>query len=140
MRCGNWDSELGLPKEIVFRQTLPRPAWRCAVLGEGRGGVARFCAPPTASSVEEMKKQRLVLKICRGFAVLLPVRSVGDGETSGFTISPSCSGGGIAGRHDGRTGPSLPNELLEKISSRITNEVKGVNGCAGHLEQTTGDD
>jgi GMP synthase (glutamine-hydrolysing) len=77
--------------------------------------------------VEEMKNSGWYYTVWQSFAVLLPVRSVGvmgDERTYDYTIALR-----IVESQDGMTADwvKLPYELLEKISSRIINEVKGVN-------------
>jgi GMP synthase (glutamine-hydrolysing) len=77
--------------------------------------------------VEEMKNAGWYYKIWQSFAVLLPVRSVGvmgDERTYDYTIALRA-----VDSQDGMTADwvKLPYDLLEKISSRVINEVKGVN-------------
>ena len=119
--------ELGLPKEIVFRQPFPGPGLAVRVLGEVTRRRCEILRAADSIVVEEMKSSGWYYKIWQSFAVLLPVRSVGvmgDERTYDFTIVLRA----VESR-DGMTADwaKLPNELLEKISSRITNEVKGVN-------------
>jgi GMP synthase (glutamine-hydrolysing) len=98
------------------------------ILGEVTpSNVATFCARPTAIVVEEMKASGWYYKIWQSFAVLLPVRSVGvmgDERTYDFTIAIRA-----VESQDGMTADwvKLPYDLLEKLASRIINEVKGVN-------------
>ncbi len=121
--------ELGLPKEIVYRQPFPGPGLAVRILGEvspSRCGILRNA---DAIVVEEMKASGLYYKIWQSFAVLLPVRSVGvmgDERTYDYTIAIRA-----VESQDGMTADwvKLPYELLEKLSSRIVNEVKGVNRC-----------
>jgi GMP synthase (glutamine-hydrolysing) len=77
--------------------------------------------------VEEMKGSGWYYKIWQSFAVLLPVRSVGvmgDERTCDYTIALRA-----VESQDGMTAywVKLPYDLLEKVSSRVINEVKGVN-------------
>jgi hypothetical protein len=79
--------------------------------------------------VEEMKASGWYYKIWQSFAVLLPVRSVGvmgDERTYDYTIAIRA-----VESQDGMTADwvKLPYDLLEKLASRIINEVKGVNRC-----------
>ena len=119
--------ELGLPKEIVFRQPFPGPGLAVRILGDVTA--ARLSVLRNADSVvvEEMKNSGWYYKVWQSFAVLLPVRSVGvmgDERTYEDTIALR-----IVDSQDGMTADwvKLPYELLEKLSSRIINEVKGVN-------------
>ena len=119
--------ELGLPKEIVFRQPFPGPGLAVRILGEVSESKCSILRNADAIVVEEMKASGLYYKTWQTFAVLLPVRSVGvqgDERTYDFTIALRA-----VESQDGMTADwvRLPYDLLEKISLRITNEVKGVN-------------
>lgn len=119
--------ELGLPKEIVFRQPFPGPGLAVRILGEVTAKRLEILRNADAIVVEEMKSSDWYYKIWQSFAVLLPVRSVGvmgDERTYDFTIALR-----VVDSQDGMTADwvRLPYELLEKVSSRIINEVKGVN-------------
>jgi GMP synthase (glutamine-hydrolysing) len=109
-------SQLGLPKEIVYRQPFPGPGLAVRILGEADTIV-----------VSEMESSDWYYRVWQSFAVLLPVRSVGvmgDQRTYENTIVLR-----IVESQDGMTADwvRLPYELLARISSRISNEVKGVN-------------
>ncbi|MBM3835374.1 MAG: glutamine-hydrolyzing GMP synthase [Verrucomicrobia bacterium] len=119
--------ELGLPKEIVFRQPFPGPGLAVRILGEVTPRRCTILRNADRIVVEEMKSSGWYYKVWQSFAVLLPVRSVGvmgDERTYDFTVALR-----IVESQDGMTADwvKLPYELLEKIASRITNEVKGVN-------------
>jgi GMP synthase (glutamine-hydrolysing) len=119
--------ELGLPKEIVFRQPFPGPGLAVRVLGEVTHSRLKILRNADAIVVEEMKVSEWYYKVWQSFAVLLPVRSVGvmgDERTYAYTIVLR-----IVDSQDGMTADwvKLPYELLEKISTRVINEVKGVN-------------
>ena len=121
--------ELGLPKEIVWRQPFPGPGLAVRVLGEVTPERCEILRNADSIVVEEMKSSGLYYKIWQSFAVLLPVRSVGvmgDERTYDFTIAIRA-----VESQDGMTADwvKLPYDLLEKLSSRIINEVKGVNRC-----------
>jgi len=119
--------ELGLPHEILYRQPFPGPGLAVRILGEITGPRLSILRNADAIVVEEMKQSGLYYKIWQSFAVLLPVRSVGvmgDERTYEYTVAIRA-----VESQDGMTADwvRLPYDLLEKLSSRIINEVKGVN-------------
>jgi GMP synthase (glutamine-hydrolysing) len=121
--------ELGLPKEIILRQPFPGPGLAVRILGAVTPERCAILRNADAIVVEEMKLNGLYYKIWQSFAVLLPVRSVGvmgDERTYDYTIAIRA-----VESQDGMTADwvKLPYELLEKLASRIINEVKGVNRC-----------
>jgi GMP synthase (glutamine-hydrolysing) len=121
--------ELGLPKEIVWRQPFPGPGLAVRCLGEVTEAKLRIIREADAIVVEEMKSSGLYYKIWQSFAVLLPCRSVGvmgDERTYDFTIAVRA-----VESQDGMTADwvKLPYDILEKLATRIINEVKGVNRC-----------
>jgi GMP synthase (glutamine-hydrolysing) len=119
--------ELGLPEEIVHRQPFPGPGLAVRVLGEVTADRLEILRNADTIVVEEMKQSGWYYKVWQSFAVLLPVRSVGvmgDERTYDYTTALR-----VVESQDGMTADwvKLPYELIEKISSRIINEVKGVN-------------
>ena len=119
--------ELGLPKEIVYRQPFPGPGLAVRCLGEVTPAKLQVLRRADAIVVEEMKACGLYYKTWQTFAVLLPVRSVGvqgDERTYDWTLAIRA-----VESQDGMTADwvKLPYDLLEKISLRITNEVRGLN-------------
>jgi GMP synthase (glutamine-hydrolysing) len=121
--------ELGLPREIVLRQPFPGPGLAVRILGEVTPERCAILRNADTIVVEEMKASGWYYKIWQSFAVLLPVRSVGvmgDERTYDYTIAIRA-----VESQDGMTADwvKLPYDLLEKLSSRIINEVKGVNRC-----------
>ena len=119
--------ELGLPKEIVYRQPFPGPGLAVRILGEVTPKRCEILRNADSIVVEEMKTTGWYYKIWQSFAVLLPVRSVGvmgDERTYDYTIAIRA-----VDSQDGMTADwvKLPYDLLEKLSTRIINEVKGVN-------------
>ena len=121
--------ELGLPHEIVLRQPFPGPGLAVRILGEVTPSRLEILRNADSIVVEEMKSSGWYYRIWQSFAVLLPVRSVGvmgDERTYDYTIAIRA-----VESLDGMTADwvKLPYELLEKLASRIIDEVKGVNRC-----------
>jgi GMP synthase (glutamine-hydrolysing) len=119
--------QLGLPKEIVYRQPFPGPGLAVRILGEVTPERLRILRDADTIVVSEMKASDWYYRVWQSFAVMLPVRSVGvmgDQRTYENTIAIR-----IVESQDGMTADwvRLPYELLARISSRISNEVKGVN-------------
>src|SRR4029453_492680 len=116
--------ELGLPKEIVYRQPFPGPGLAVRVLGEVTPERCAILRNADAIVVEEMKASGWYYKIWQSFAVLLPVRSVGvmgDERTYDYTVAVRA-----VESQDGMTADwvKLPYNLLETLANRIINEVK----------------
>jgi GMP synthase (glutamine-hydrolysing) len=119
--------ELGLPREIVLRQPFPGPGLAVRILGEVTPARLSILRNADFIVVDEMKTSGWYYKIWQSFAVLLPIRSVGvmgDERTYDYTIAIRA-----VESQDGMTADwvKLPYDLMEKLSSRIINEVKGVN-------------
>ena len=119
--------ELGLPRAIVFRQPFPGPGLAVRILGEVTRQRCAILRNADSIVVEEMKQSGWYYKIWQSFAVLLPVRSVGvmgDERTYEYTVAIRA-----VESQDGMTADwvKLPYEILERLASRIINEVKGVN-------------
>jgi GMP synthase (glutamine-hydrolysing) len=120
-------SELGLPDEVIWRHPFPGPGLAVRVLGEITQERLDRLREADAIFVEEIKRSGLYRDIWQGFVVLLPVRSVGvmgDGRTYDETAAVRA-----VASVDGMTADwfRLPHEVLARISSRITNEVRGIN-------------
>ena len=118
---------LGLPEEIVRRHPFPGPGLAIRILGEVTDEKLDCLRDADLIVREEIKEAGLYHEIWQAFAVLLPVRSVGvmgDKRTYAWPIVLRC-----VSSEDGMTADwsRLPPELLERISNRIVNEVKGVN-------------
>jgi len=112
---------------MVWRQPFPGPGLAVRCLGPITADKLRILRDADAIVVEEMKKSGWYYKVWQSFAVLLPVRSVGvmgDERTYDFTIAMR-----VVDSQDAMTADwsRLPHELLAKISTRVINEVKGVN-------------
>jgi GMP synthase (glutamine-hydrolysing) len=119
--------QLGLPKEIVYRQPFPGPGLAVRILGEVTPERLSILREADTIVVSEMESTGWYYRVWQSFAVLLPVRSVGvmgDQRTYENTIVLR-----IVESQDGMTADwvRLPYELLARISARISNEVKGVN-------------
>jgi len=120
-------AQLGLPKEIVQRQPFPGPGLAVRILGDVTRERLRILKEADTIVVSEMKASDWYYKVWQSFAVLLPVRSVGvmgDERTYENTCALR-----IVESQDGMTADwvRVPYELLARISSRIINEVKGIN-------------
>ncbi len=119
--------QLGLPKEIVYRQPFPGPGLAVRILGEVTPERLRILRDADTIVQSEMEASDWYYRVWQSFAVLLPVQSVGvmgDQRTYDYTIALR-----IVESQDGMTADwvRLPYELLARISNRIVNEVKGVN-------------
>jgi GMP synthase (glutamine-hydrolysing) len=119
--------QLGLPKEVVYRQPFPGPGLAVRILGEVTPERLSILREADTIVQSEMKASDWYYRVWQSFAVLLPVRSVGvmgDQRTYENTIVLR-----IVESQDGMTADwvRLPYELLARISSRVSNEVKGVN-------------
>ncbi len=119
--------KLGLPRELLWRHPFPGPGLAIRVVGEITEDRLRILREADAIYVEELKKSGEYDRIWQAFAALLPVRSVGvmgDERTYEYIVSLRA-----VDSVDGMTADwhKMPQELLEKISSRIVGEVRGVN-------------
>ncbi len=122
-------AQLGLPKEIVQRQPFPGPGLAVRILGDITAERLRVLREADTIVVSEMKASDWYYKVWQSFAVLLPIKSVGvmgDERTYEDTCAVR-----VVESQDGMTADwvRLPYDLLARISSRIVNEVKGINRC-----------
>jgi GMP synthase (glutamine-hydrolysing) len=118
--------ELGLPEEILVKHPFPGPGLAVRLLGEVTRAHLLTLQEADAVVVEEIRRAGLYEKVWQAFAVLLPVRSVGvmgDGRTYGLTVAVR-----VVQSDDAMTADwvRLPGDVLERISTRIVNEVPGV--------------
>jgi len=118
--------DLGLPDEILLKHPFPGPGLAVRLLGEITIKHLITLREADAIVVEEVRRAGLYSKVWQAFAILLPVRSVGvmgDGRTYGLTIAVR-----VVESEDAMTADwvRLPGEVLERISTRIVNEVPGV--------------
>ena len=120
-------AELGLSKEMVHRQPFPGPGLAVRILGEVTVERLRILREADSIVIDEMKASDWYYRVWQSFAVLLPVRSVGvmgDERTYENTCALR-----VVESQDGMTADwvKLPYDLLGRISSRICNEVRGIN-------------
>jgi GMP synthase (glutamine-hydrolysing) len=120
-------AELGLPEEIVWRQPFPGPGLAVRIVGDVTRERLEILRAADAIVHEEIKRAGLLREIWQSFAVLPAVRSVGvmgDERTYGHPIVLRAVTSEDAMTADWAR---LPYDLLERISSRVVNEVPGVN-------------
>lgn len=118
---------IGLPEEIVQRQPFPGPGLAIRILGEVTSERLNILRDADLIVRQEINQRGLYHQVWQAFAVLLPIRSVGvmgDQRTYAYPIVLR-----IVTSEDGMTADwaRVPYEVLEVISTRIVNEVKGVN-------------
>jgi GMP synthase (glutamine-hydrolysing) len=119
--------ELGLPTEVVYRHPFPGPGLGVRILGEVRKPYADILRQADAIFIEELRQHGWYDKVSQAFAVFLPVKSVGvmgDARRYEYVIALRA-----VETIDFMTAKwaRLPYELLEKLSSRIINEVAGIS-------------
>ncbi len=122
--------ELGLPHEIVWRQPFPGPGLGVRIIGEVTRERAEILRRADAVVVEEIRRAGLYRDLWQSFAVLPAVRTVGvmgDGRTYAYPIVIRAVTSDDAMTADWAR---LPYELIERIASRVINEVEGVNRVA----------
>jgi GMP synthase (glutamine-hydrolysing) len=119
--------DLGMPEAVLERQPFPGPGLAVRILGEVTAERVALLQEADEIVVNEIKAAGLYRQIWQSFAVLLPVKSVGvmgDQRTYAYTCA-------IRAVHseDGMTADwvPLPYEVLKRISSRIVNEIRGIN-------------
>jgi len=121
---------LGLPHEMVYRHPFPGPGLGVRILGEVKAEFADLLRRADAIFIEELRAAGWYDKVSQAFAVFLPVKSVGvmgDGRTYDYVVALRA-----VETSDFMTADwaELPYSLLKKVSSRIINEVRGINRVA----------
>jgi GMP synthase (glutamine-hydrolysing) len=119
--------EMGLPEAIVLRQPFPGPGLAIRIIGEVTAERLNTLREADWIVIDEIKGAGLYRSLWQSFAILTPVRSVGvmgDGRTYANVVAIRA-----VTSEDGMTADwaKLPYDVLGKISSRIVNEVPGVN-------------
>ncbi|WP_446389012.1 glutamine-hydrolyzing GMP synthase [Coleofasciculus sp. B1-GNL1-01] len=121
---------IGLPEEIVRRHPFPGPGLAIRIIGEVTAERLNILRDADLIVRQEINRHGLYKELWQAFAVLLPIRSVGvmgDQRTYAYPIVLR-----LVSSEDGMTADwsRVPYDLLELISNRIVNEVKGVNRVA----------
>lgn len=119
--------ELGLPYDMVYRHPFPGPGLGVRILGEVRKEYADTLREADAIFIEELRKADLYHKVSQAFTVFLPVKSVGvvgDARRYAHVVSLRA-----VETIDFMTARSahLPHEFLDKVSSRIINEIPDIS-------------
>ena len=119
--------DLGIEKEFLVRQPFPGPGLAVRILGDITRDKIALLQKADAIVADEVRKAGWYERVWQSFAVLLPVQSVGvmgDARTYEFTVAVRA-----VESLDGMTADwaRLPHDLLASISSRIVNEVRGIN-------------
>jgi GMP synthase (glutamine-hydrolysing) len=119
--------DLGLSTEIIKRHVFPGPGLAVRIIGEVTPGRAKIVRDATFIIERELKKSRLYDKIWMAFAILLPIKSVGiQGDSRSYKFPLVIR---IIESKDAMTAnfAKIPYEILDNISTRITNEIPDVN-------------
>jgi GMP synthase (glutamine-hydrolysing) len=125
--------ELGLPRPMVFRHPFPGPGLGVRILGEVKREYAELLRRADAIFIEELRRATNDEGVswydltAQAFAVFLPVRSVGvmgDGRTYEFVVALRAV---VTSDFMTAQWAELPYDLLGRVSSRIINEVRGIN-------------
>jgi GMP synthase (glutamine-hydrolysing) len=120
-------AELGLPASVLQRQPFPGPGLAIRILGDATPERLALLRAADAIVQQEIQSAKLDRPLWQAFAVLLPIQSVGV-MGDGRTYEATCALRAVESQ-DGMTADwaRLPYDLLTRISSRITNEVRGIN-------------
>lgn len=119
--------ELALPDTIIYRQPFPGPGLAIRIIGEVTPERLNLLREIDRRVIDEIRNANLYEEVWQSFAILLPIKSVGvmgDKRTYENVAALRC-----VTSSDGMTADwaKFPYEVLEKISQRIINEVKGIN-------------
>jgi GMP synthase (glutamine-hydrolysing) len=119
--------ELGMPPEMVGRHPFPGPGLAIRIPGEITPEKLAILRKADRIYIEEIRRANLYHEIWQAFAVLLPVRSVGvmgDSRSYDYVLALRA-----VTSTDGMTADyyHFSHEFLSRVSSRITNEVRGIN-------------
>ncbi|GAB4230657.1 MAG: glutamine-hydrolyzing GMP synthase [Deltaproteobacteria bacterium] len=119
--------ELGVPSRVLERQPFPGPGLAVRIIGPVTGERLRILRAADAIVDEEIRAAGLYESIWQSFAVLLPIKTVG--VMGDFRTYENVAAVRAVHSQDGMTADwvRLPYDLLQRISSRIINEVKGIN-------------
>ena len=128
-------TEMGVPEEIVWRQPFPGPGLGVRIVGPVDAQRVKLLQDADEIVQEEIQSAGLSRQLWQSFAVLLPVRSVGvlgDERAYGETVCLRA-----VESKDGMTADwaHLPYNVLGRISSRVVNEVRGVNRVVYDISQ-----
>lgn len=120
-------AELGVPDELLWRHPFPGPGLGVRIMGEITPERLQILRHADSIFIDELHTSGYYSKVWQAFCVFLPVRTVGvmgDERTYDYVIAMRA-----VESTDGMTADwaKLPHDLLQKISSRIVNEVQGVN-------------
>ncbi|MBI5635471.1 GMP synthase (glutamine-hydrolyzing), partial [Candidatus Micrarchaeota archaeon] len=126
---------LGIADDLVYRHPFPGPGLAIRVLGEITHERLDILREADAIFIEELKKTGWYNKVWQAFCAILPVKAVGvkgDARSYEYLIAIRA-----VSSVDGMTADwsRLPPELLERVSSRIINEVKGVSRVLYDISQ-----
>ncbi len=122
--------ELGLPEDIVWRQPFPGPGLAVRIIGEITPERVQILQDADAVVIEEIKRAGLYREIWQSFAVLPAVRTVGvmgDDRTYAYPLVVRAVTSDDAMTADWAR---IPYDVLERIASRVINEVPGINRVA----------
>ena len=119
--------ELGLPYDMVYRHPFPGPGLSVRIIGEVKKEYAEILRRADAIFIDELRRHDLYNKVSQAFVVFLPVKSVavmGDQRRHEYVVAlRAVETIDFMTAHSSR----LPYELLEKVSTRIINEVPGIS-------------
>ncbi|HEY3268429.1 MAG TPA: glutamine-hydrolyzing GMP synthase [Armatimonadota bacterium] len=119
--------ELGLPADMVWRHPFPGPGLAVRIIGDITEARVEILQNADAILMDELRRAGLYREIWQAFAVLLPIRSVGvmgDARTYDYPVAIRA-----VTSDDAMTAnwARLPYDVMERISNRIINEVRGIN-------------